>query len=347
MLLIKERIEGLTALGAWLRAGLDEISQGKENALSKIVTRAGYENGWFTSETVLQSLGSITGWLDEKVLVKWAESYYLSEPVQSKKIAVIMAGNIPLVNFHDFLSVLITGHRFLGKLSSQDKVLLPFIAGKLVESNPYWKDHIEFTEERLTKFDAVIATGSMNTSRYFEYYFGKYPHIIRKNRHSLAILNGNESNADTKGLYNDIFQYYGMGCRNVSMLIIPKGYDLPSLFRSWEQEKHPVDQHKYQNNYDYYRSLYMVNQSPFFDTGYASFVPSDQLASPVSVVHYFEYADNEDINAYVRVNHSQIQCIVSNIKEMEFSTIPFGTAQCPLITDYPDGVDIIQFLLAL
>jgi hypothetical protein len=344
---IRERIQSLTALGAWLRARLDEITESPESELNQVIDRAGYENGWFTRTSVLQSLQAVSTWLEEEALNNWTKRYFLSEPVQVKRVAVIMAGNIPLVNFHDFLAVLITGHRFLGKLSSQDKVLLPFIANKLIELNAGWKDHIEFTEERLDSFDAVIATGSNNTSRYFEFYFGKYPHIIRKNRQSIAVLTGDETFEEVKALYQDIFQYYGMGCRNVSMLLVPEGYHFPTLFDQWEGLEHPTDQNKYQNNYDYHRSIYLVNREPFFDTGYVSVLRNESPASPVSVLHYKEYTGMAEVIEFIKVHEKELQCIVAKTGIEGIETVLPGQAQCPALIDYPDGVDIIQFLLAL
>ena len=347
MLSIAGRIQSFAALGGWLRAGLKDLAEEKKHELAKVVEKAGAENPWFTKTSVLQSLEAIAGWLDAEVLEAWSHRYFLSEPGQVKQVAVIMAGNIPLVNFHDFLAVLITGHRFLGKLSSQDKVLLPFLAAKLMETEPGWKEQIRFTEEKLDAFDAVIATGSNNTSRYFEYYFGKYPHIIRKNRHSMAILTGDETALELNGLYDDVFQYYGMGCRNVSMLLVPAGYNFPALFDAWKNLPPPTEHNKYKNNYDYYRSLYLVNQQPFYDTGYVSVIRDEAMASPVSVVHYKEYADSQDIKAYIETHQEGIQCIVSKKTVDGWSTVLPGTAQCPAITDYPDGVDMVQFLLAL
>jgi len=347
MLLIKDRIESLTTLGSLLNAQLNEIELGKENALSRVVEKAGFENGWFIKDSVLGSLKAITGWLNAKVLADWSSQYFLTEPVLPKKVAVVMAGNIPLVNFHDFLSVLITGHHFLGKLSSQDKVLLPYIADELIKINGDWKKHIEFTNDRLTDFDAVIATGSNSTSQHFEYYFGKYPNIIRKNRHSVAVLTGNETTEQLKALYNDLFMYYGLGCRNVSMLIIPNEYDITKLFRIWEGGELPTNHHKYKNNYDYYRSIYLLNAVEFFDTGYASFLESKQLASPISVINYMKYASNQEVIDWVKENRQGIQCIVSQSTVFDTETVPLGNTQCPTLTDYPDNVDIIQFLLAL
>ncbi len=347
MLLIKDRIESLAALGTLINKGIEEIRGGKENQLSRIVDKAGLENGWFTKESVVNSIEAIGTWLNVKVLADWSNTYYLSEPAQPKKIAVIMAGNIPLVNFHDFLSVLITGHHFIGKLSSQDKVLLPYLADELIKINDGWKPYIEFTNGMLTEFDGVIATGSNNTSTHFEYYFGKYPNIIRKNRHSIAILTGNETPDELDSLYDDIFKYYGLGCRNVSMLLVPEGYNMADLFKQWEGMKEPIEHHKYKNNYDYYRSIYLLNSTPFFDTGYASFVEVDYLSSPISVINYLKYSDSQYVIDWVEAHKNEIQCIVTSSVIPGVTTVGFGKSQYPGITDYPDNVDIIQFLLAL
>jgi hypothetical protein len=347
MLSITNRIENFAALGNWLNASLTELSEGKKPELAQIIDKAGAQNPWFTQSSIIQSLGAIAGWLNKQTLNEWVNRYYLTNPVQVKEVAVIMAGNVPVVNFHDFLSVLITGHKFIGKLSSQDKVLLPFLAEKLIELDPNWKSFISFTEDRLTHFDAVIATGSNNTSRYFEYYLGKYPHIIRKNRNSIAILTGNESEEELKTLYNDVFQYFGLGCRNVSMFLVPKGYDFPVLFDLWQGNPEPTDHNKYKNNYDYYRSLYLVNLQPFYDTGYVSVIRSESIASPISVLHYKEYEDLEEVNGFLKSQQDQIQCVVSAVSWDTFPNVLPGQAQCPSILDYPDGVDIVQFLLAL
>ncbi len=347
MLNISTRIENITTLGVWLKAQLQEISEGKNNDLAEAIQKASIQNPWFTKPNVIQSLEAIAGWLNQSTLNNWIKPYFLSDPVQVKKIAVIMAGNIPMVNFHDFLSVLITGHQFIGKLSSNDKVLLPFIANQLITINADWKDQISFTEDRLEEFDAVIATGSDNTSRYFEYYFGKYPHIIRKNRQSIAVLTGKESDAELKALYQDVFQYYGMGCRNISMFLVPQGYNFPHLFDQWEGLPKPTDHNKYLNNYDYYRSFYLVNQQPFYDTGYVSVLENDGPASPVSVLHYKTYTSPVEVINFVNSLQAQLQCIVTIQKMDGLVTVAPGEAQCPGLTDYPDGVDIIQFLLAL
>lgn len=346
-MLISERIESFTLLGDWMKAQLERQAEGVENGLSDVMLKAEQQNPWFTQSSLTDSLSSIVSWLNAKTLNNWAQHYHLTEPAKSHRVAVIMAGNIPLVNFHDFLGVLITGHQFLGKLSSQDKVLLPFLADKLIELNPNWRPGIQFTEQMLAEFDAVIATGSNNSSRYFHHYFGKYPNIIRKNRNSIAVIGGNESAEDLKLLYSDIFQYYGMGCRNVSFLLVPKGYDFPGMFDTWQGLPDPTDHYKYKNNYDYYRSIYLINSQRFLDTGYVSVLESNSIASPLSVVHFYEYQDKEEVQAFIHQNQSEIQCVVSKDPIKEVLVIQPGQAQCPSIMDYPDGVDIIQFLLAL
>jgi hypothetical protein len=344
---ISKRIESFIALGNALQQGLKEISEQKTNALARVIEQAGIENPWFTKSAIIQSLEAIGDWLTEEKLTTWVQPYFLSNPVQVKKIAVIMAGNIPMVNFHDFLSVLITGHRFLGKLSSNDKRLLPFMANWLIELEPAWKEEIAFTESRLDDFDAVIATGTNNTGRYFEYYFGKYPHIIRKNRQSLGVLWGHETEAQLGALHQDVFQYYGMGCRNISMLLVPNDYDFKKLFDTWDLYPKPTEHNKYLNNYDYYRSFYLVNMQPFYDTGYVSVVENDNMASPVSVLHYKRYTDEPEVVKFITERINQVQCVVSTHPLTGLPTVVPGQAQSPGLTDYPDGVDIIQFLLAL
>jgi hypothetical protein len=344
---ISQRIESFIALGNAIQQGLKEISEQKNNPLSRVIEQAGIENPWFTKSAVIQSLEAICGWLTEEKLRAWTQPYFLSDPVQVKKVAVIMAGNIPMVNFHDFLSVLICGHRFLGKLSSNDKRLLPFMADWLTELEPGWKGEMEFTESRLDDFDAVIATGTNNTGRYFEYYFGKYPHIIRRNRQSLGVLRGNETVVELGALHHDVFQYYGMGCRNISMFLVPNDYDFKTLFEVWETFPKPTEHNKYLNNYDYYRSFYLVNLQPFYDTGYVSVLEDDRLASPVSVLHYKRYTHEQELMNFMNERLDQIQCVVAAQPIQGLSTVLPGQAQSPGLTDYPDGVDIIQFLLAL
>ena len=254
-------------------------------------------NTWFTPENIDFALTETSYALEKENLEKWTEAYpELKNQVNPKKIGVIMAGNIPLVGFHDFLSVLISGHKFVGKLSSKDDKLLPVIAKMLIDIDPEFKEYIRFEEERLSDFDAVIATGSNNSARYFEYYFGKYPNIIRKNRNSIAVLTGNESIEDLESLMDDIFMYYGLGCRNVSKLFLPENYDLKNIFEAGEKYKNIANHNKYSNNYGYNRSIYLMNTTVFWDNGFMLLKEDVSYASPVSVVYFENYTDINKFN---------------------------------------------------
>jgi len=257
-----------------------------------------------------------------------------------------MAGNIPAVGFHDFLSVLLAGHHLLAKLSSDDQYLLPDIAEILINIEPSFNDHITFTLEKIQDFDAVIATGSNNTSRYFNYYFGKYPHIIRKNRNAIAVLGGNESRDELNGLAEDIFTYFGLGCRNVSRLFVPKDYDFKAFYEGIEGFSDIGNHHKYVNNYDYNKSVFLVNMEPHFDNGFLILKENAAIASPVSVMHYERYENLDEVNSFVSRESESIQCVVSALTEVQGSIRP-GSAQHPKLWDYADGVDTLRFLLNL
>ncbi|MBM3437012.1 MAG: acyl-CoA reductase, partial [Bacteroidetes bacterium] len=254
--------------------------------------------------------------------------------------------NIPLVGFHDFLCVLMSGNRIIGKLSSDDNKLLPMISKKLIEFEPGLENYITLTESKLENIDAVIATGSNNTSRYFGYYFGKYPHIIRKNRNGIAVLGGHETNADLEKLGKDIFLYFGMGCRSVSKLYIPKGYSFDRLLQSLEKFRFVTDHHKYTNNYEYYKSIFLINGDPHFDNGFLLLKQDRAYASPPAVLFYEEYDDLKLLLQRIRNDFQEIQCIVSNLDQLN-DAIPFGSAQKPELWDYADGVDTMEFLLNL
>jgi len=257
-----------------------------------------------------------------------------------------MAGNIPLAGFHDFMCVLISGNIFVGKLSSQDKYLLPAIAEELNGIAPSVKESVFFTEERLPPFDAVIATGSNNSSRYFEYYFGKYPHIIRKNRNSVAILNGMESKEELGLLADDIFLYFGLGCRNVTKIFIPEGYDFTMLTKALRKYKDRLSmQSKYMNNYDYNKSIFLINQILHNDLEFCILKEDNSIASPISVLYYEYYRDISDVINYISVNREKIQCLVAG-KTYTNYTVLFGKSQQPELWDYADGVDTMEFLIS-
>ena len=245
-------------------------------------------NGWFTKENVLFALGGWHKSLEESIINEWLLKYQIKN-VEPKTVAIIMAGNIPMVGFHDFLSVLISGHQVLVKQSSNDKHLLPFIAKYLEYVEPAFKGNIEFTEEKLSHFDAVIATGSDNTARYFEYYFKGKPSIIRKNRNSVAILTGNETEEQLTALSEDIFRYYGLGCRNVSKLFVPKEYDFQYFFKAMYHWNPIIHQHKYANNYDYNKAVYLMSEFSMLENGFLMIKEDESYGSPIATVFYEYY----------------------------------------------------------
>lgn len=347
MLEVTDRVNSFSKLGEWLGKELDAVKEGKENSLEEILRKTHDQNNWFTRESVLRSLRALNSWLQKDKLDDWVSYYHIGNPANQKVVAIIMAGNIPLVNFHDLLGVLISGNKVLVKLSKQDSVLLPFLMEKLVAIETQWSGQITFTEEKLIDFDAVIATGSNNTSRYFEHYFGKYPHIIRKNRSSIGIIEPDMPKDDLRSFYNDIFDYYGLGCRNISFLMLPEKFEWDEFHNAWEGLENPLAHHKYKNNYDYYKSFYLVNKQPFIDLGMVMLTEGDQLSTSISVISYAYYKNEEEITNFIMQRQDEIQCVVSKKNYGNFATIQPGQSQYPGLMDYPDNVDIIQFLLAL
>jgi len=301
-------------------------------------------NGWFTEENILFAIEGWSNLLTENNINQWLEEYNFNN-IESKKVAIIMAGNIPLVGFHDFISVLVSGHQVLVKQSSNDKHLLPYLAKHLEHITPDLKSNIEFKEEKLTGFDAVIATGSNNTARYFEYYFKDKPSIIRKNRNSVAVLTGNETEEQLKSLSQDVFRYYGLGCRNVSKLFVPKDYNFDAFFEAM-YDWHPIiNQAKYANNYDYNKAVYLMSEFDMLENGFLMIKEDENYASPIATLFYEYYDSIEQLNVKLDSDNDQIQCIVSSgFKEDE---IQFGQAQKPQLWNYADGVDTIAFLLKI
>ncbi len=300
-------------------------------------------NQWFVKENILFAVKAIANELTNDNFNKWLGNYNLKN-TNVKNIGVVTAGNIPLVGFHDFLSVLILNHNFIGKLSSKDNRLLKFVADLLIFINPKFKDKITFVD-KLASFDAIIATGSDNSARYFDYYFGKFPNIIRKNRSSVAILNGNETLQDIDNLGIDIFSYFGLGCRNVSKIFIPENYDLHKFFEPLEKYYEIINHNKYANNYDYNRVIYMMNNIKIYDNNFLILKEDIGFSSPIAVV-YFEYYKNIDkVKKQLKINSDNLQCIVSNI-DID-NKINFGQTQKPKFWDYADNIDTIKFLLNL
>jgi hypothetical protein len=353
---IERRIEIFTYLGSFLEQfTLEKSLQNKDlqmiNSIffedfEKTILRAKVQNAWFTEENIKFALLGIVKMLKKEVLENWILSYpALNKPITSKKIAVIMAGNIPLVGFHDFLSVLISGNILVAKLSSKDQVLLQKITEILFQIEPNFKNYIHLTTGTIKDFDAVIATGSNNSGRYFDYYFGKYPNIIRKNRHSLAVLNGKETDSDLQNLAKDIFMYFGLGCRNVSKIFMPDDFDIQRIFKNITNYNSLIYHHKYANNFDYNRAVYLINNIPFLENRFALFKEDYEYSSPISVIYYERYSDIEKLKKRLMFDADKIQCIVTN--ENFTGKINFGEAQFPEISDYADGIDTMQFLIDL
>jgi len=332
---LKERISAFATLGKELRGFND-------SKLSDIIDGQHLKNAWFTPENVRFALSSIAENLTEESIEKWLSKYpEISNANEPKTIGIIMAGNIPLVGFHDFLCSLITGNRILAKTSSKDSDLIVHIAKMLCEINNGFDKLINFTQSSFSGFDAVIATGSNNTSRYFEYYFGKYPNIIRKNRNSIAVIDGNESKHELKELGSDVFSYFGLGCRNVSKIYMPIGYKLNNFIDNWNSYANVINNNKYANNYDFYKAVFLVNKDKFTDAGYLLLKEENALSSPVSVLYYEYYDSNTELETNIEKLKNNIQCIVSK------NDIPFGKSQNPQLWDYSDRIDTIDFLLKI
>lgn len=315
--------------------------------LLDIINNEKQYNAWFTPESVLNAVKAIGTTLNPHDLSKWLGRYNLDKNSTMKRVGLILAGNIPLVGFHDILCVLCTGNYALIKSSSQDARLSRQVLGMLIAIDPGFKDRFSFVE-RLEGFDAIIATGSNNTSRYFEYYFGKVPHIIRKNRNSVAVLTGDETAEQLYDLGHDIFDYYGLGCRNVSKLFVPKGYDFNFFFESIDGYQDIIHHHKYNNNYDYNKSIYLVNGDKHFDNGFLLLKEDERLASPLAVL-FFEYYNNmAAMQQLLESQNEQIQCIINAAPlHVANQVVDFGKSQQPALWDYADGIDTMGFLTTI
>jgi hypothetical protein len=343
---LEERIKSFALLGELLRNSLNgsqttNIGNGRDHSLlDTLINTQQNINPWFTPENVRQAVRNIADELTEDNLIRWTGMYpELKEQKKPSRVGVIMAGNIPLVGFHDFLSVLITGNNIIVKTSSKDFELIVYVSDVLCSINPGFKRSIEFTEGTITNFDAVIATGSENSSRYFEYYFGRYPNIIRKNRNSIAIIEGNETDEEIMRLGTDVFSYFGLGCRNVSKLFFPAGYDFKSIIRHWDNFEEVIKHQKYANNYDFNKAVYIVNKEDFYDAGHFILKEDSRISSPVSVLYYQYYESQTALKQLTEFLKEKIQCVVGR------KYIPFGKAQSPQLWDYSDGTDTIEFLL--
>jgi len=350
---LEKRIKAFVQLGLFLKQIGTGIKEESLNVINEkfltdfedLILRQKSFNGWFTKENVIISISEIANSLSENNLRNWTSNYAI-ENDSKKTIGVIMAGNLPLVGFHDMLCVLISGNRIQAKLSSDDNTLIRKIGEILVFIEPTLESKISFCD-KLENFDAVIATGSDNTSRYFEQYFGKYPNIIRKNRNSVAVINENDGVDDIKELGKDIFQYFGLGCRSVSKLFLPKGYRIDTFFEAIFDDYQDVTQNnKYANNYDYNKAVYLMGSNDLLDNGFLLLKEDMSMASPVGVLNYEFYNSIDELEKHLEEQKDSLQCIVSSDKT-PIKTLSFGQAQCPDLKDYADGVDTIKFLLDL
>ena len=314
-----------------------------DDFVSLIVLSQSY-NGWFTPEQVKFSVQSWAKALTEDNLNQWLSNYDFSKN-EPKKVGLVLAGNIPLVGFHDFVSVLISGHDVLVKTSSNDQHLLKFLAKYLIAIQPELNSKITFVEGKLEGFDAVIATGSNNTARYFEYYFKDKPSIIRKNRNSVAVLDGTETFEDLVGLGEDIFRYFGLGCRNVSKLFVPKDYNFDNFFKAMYEYRDVIKYEKYANNYDYNKAVFLMSNFQLLDNEFLTIKEDTSYASPISSVFYEFYENLEEITTRLNADAEQIQCIVS--KNLIPNSVTFGQTQQPRLWDYADNVDTLAFLNSL
>ncbi len=350
---LADRISAFEVLGRFLGqysetrkdADLKKLNSFFLDDFRNTIIQAGIYNNWFTQDNVEYALQQWSEALSQAELEAWVQRYPADHfhPSPSRTVALIMAGNIPMVGFHDFLSVLLSGHKALIKPSSDDSLLITFIAQILVAIDRRFAEHILFAEGKLSDFDAVIATGSNNSSRYFDYYFSKYPHIIRKNRTSTAVLLGDETQEQLEKLGDDVFRYFGLGCRSISKLYLPKGFDLDRIFKAFYNYKGVIDNKKYSNNYDYNRAIFLMEKQAFLENGFVMLKESDRLHAPAAIVYYEFYENREALTQTLAKLEEQLQCVVGQ-KRAPLAQIGFGQSQQPHLWDYADKVDTLRFL---
>jgi len=329
---LQYRIDLLVRLGEYILSDNEAWQEAKE--------KAAYENGWFIPAfTTLATKNIANYYLQKDILQNWAANYDLP-PYQAhpKTVGIVMAGNIPLVGFHDLLCVFIAGHQAKIKTSSKDDVLIRHLVSKLAEWNAEVEAAIQYAV-MLKTCDAYIATGSNNSAGYFDYYFGKYPHIIRRNRTSVALLDGNETIEDLEKLADDVYQYFGLGCRNVTKIFVPEGYDFVPLLEAFKKYDYLADHHKYKNNFDYNLAIHILNKKYYMSRPSLLLVENESFFSPISQLNYSFYQPPFDVN--ILINNPQIQAIVGK------GYLPFGQSQCPAIDNYADGVDTLAFVSRL
>lgn len=344
-MLVKQRIEAFVQLGQQLR----RARQIGAPAFKTQLRMAESENPWFTQDNISRMLDEIVEhWLAPEVLTSWVESYISPEAkeVEPRRVGVVAAGNIPLVGFHDLMCVLLAGHSLQLKPSSRDTTLMKLVRELLVGVDPRYAYRFDIVDGPLRDIDAIIATGGNSAALHFQKYVEKYPSIMRKHRNAIAIVDGTETPEQIEGLADDIFAYFGLGCRNVSMLLVPEDYDLVPMLDRFIGWRKIVYHHKYANNYEYQRTLLAINGIHHLDTGFVLLRESQVVDSPIGVLHYATYRSEDEVRRFVAQNVNGLQCVVGNTEKYPWA-IPFGTAQKPSISDYADGIDTFQFLLDL
>jgi hypothetical protein len=336
---LNDRIELLSRLGDYLQSG--------DEHLEALIQRTAYHNPWFTTEHQHKALTSIaTQMLQRNKLQNWLQRYAIPDaPNPARRVALVLAGNIPLVGFHDLLCVFVSGHRAIVKLSDKDPYVLPHLLQWMERQMPEFKGCVELSEQ-LRDMDAVIATGSNNSARYFEAYFGRYPNIIRRNRNGVAVLRGDETPGQLLALGQDVFQYFGLGCRNVSKLYVPRGYEFNPLLEAMHEYREIVLHSKYKNNFDYNYALFLLNKQEFLANGCIMLLEDASFQSRISTVHYEYYEDPASLPALLDAHRDQIQCVVAAPGLLP-DALPFGKTQEPELWDYADGVDTLDFLIHL
>lgn len=340
---LTQRVDTLAALGQELNNALSgsDVSAG----LQHVLLESESYNPWFTRPNQLKMLRNIVSWLDGDVLWNAAQKASVGEADTDQKVAIIMAGNIPAVGFHDLLCVLLSGHRAVVKLSSDDRILIPYLMDLLLACEPRWSEKIEWVS-KVFEPSAVIATGSNNSSRYFEFYFSRFPHIIRKNRNSVAVLSGNESEAELLQLSDDVFDYFGLGCRSVSKLYVPDDYSFDLFFEAMMHRREVMQHNKYMNNYDYHKAVFLLNNDSFLTNNFLHIKRDDSLQSPVSVLHYSQYANEAQLTELLNRRMAEIQCVVGS-GVLGGDMIDAGQSQQPCFEDFADGVNTLEFLSKL
>ena len=341
---IHSLIEAFDYLGKQLRSHINSQSIEAEptTSLDKVVEAAHIQNAWFTLENIHSAFRNWGDVLRRETMVNWLSAYPTAE-WNNQTVGLVLAGNLPLVGFHDVVCVLLSGHRAVIKLSSKDKVLIPALIDILQSKFPEIKERVRFVSDQLGSVDKVIATGSNNSSRYFSYYFKDIPHIIRKNRNSVAVLTGDETEEQLAALADDICLYFGLGCRSVSKIWVPKGYDFDILFGALYKHKDIIHHNGYANNYDYNKAIFLMNQEPLLDNGFLILKEDDRISSPIACLYYSYYDDPVEVEQTIADNRENIQCIVSSADEN--SRVLFGEAQCPQLHDYADNIDTMDLLL--